>query len=196
MRLNAGPVSCIGWDLLSIIDDSFATILLSPTTCTVFKGHPRTALPVQFIVQVYTQVLIRVHSLNVLSLDVHRCCRGVTAPAEVHHQLLGFPRVDLEAVSLAPVHKVLSQFSELPVIIICDEAYDGRVVRELLQMAGGCAAHEVCSVQGEQKGSQDCSLWRSSAADYCIRNTVPCPHILGAVGEVVDYPGCEVMIHS
>ncbi|MEQ2215749.1 hypothetical protein XENOCAPTIV_005427 [Xenoophorus captivus] len=65
--------------------------------------------PVQFVVQANTQV--RVHYLNISSLDVHqRQCDG-SAPAQIHHQLLGLPCIDQEVVPVAPVHKVLCPLS-------------------------------------------------------------------------------------
>ena len=79
----------------------------------------------------------------------------MSAPAEIHHQLLGFSYVDLEAVPLTPVHKVIDQFSVFPVIVVSDEADDGRVIRELLQVTVCKTVPEVCSVQGEQERSQD-----------------------------------------
>ena len=42
--LSAVTVSCMGWEPFSIIDDSFAIILLSPTTCTESTGQLRTEL--------------------------------------------------------------------------------------------------------------------------------------------------------
>ncbi len=48
---------------------------------------------------------------------------------------------------------------------------------------------EVCSVEGEEEQSLDRSLWGPRAADNHIRHTVPCPHILWMVGEVVQDPG-------
>lgn len=50
---------------------------------------------------------------------------------KVHHQLLGFPTVDLEVVLQAPPDEVLSQFSVLPGIPIGDEANNCWVFREL-----------------------------------------------------------------
>uniref|UniRef100_A0A8D3AWL7 Protein-glutamine gamma-glutamyltransferase K n=1 Tax=Scophthalmus maximus TaxID=52904 RepID=A0A8D3AWL7_SCOMX len=41
---SAETVSCVGWESLSITDDSFTLILLFPTTGTVSKGHPTTEL--------------------------------------------------------------------------------------------------------------------------------------------------------
>ena len=40
--------------------------------------------------------------------------------------------VELEVVPLAPVHKVLDEFSKGSVVPVPDEADDSRVVRELL----------------------------------------------------------------
>lgn len=56
---------------------------------------------------------------------------------ETHHQLLGFSGVDLEAASLAPVHKFLNQISVFSAIIGLITDDDGRVVRELLQVTAG-----------------------------------------------------------
>ncbi|KAL4008856.1 hypothetical protein ACER0C_002708 [Sarotherodon galilaeus] len=42
--LSAVRVSCMGWEMLSIRDDSLATILLSLTTSTGSRGHPRTEM--------------------------------------------------------------------------------------------------------------------------------------------------------
>lgn len=52
---------------------------------------------------------------------------GEGMTAEVHLQLLTFHSIDLEVV-LAPVYKVLIS------LLYWDEADDGRVIRELLQM--------------------------------------------------------------
>ena len=87
--------------------------------------------PVQFIVQVNSQVLVRCHHLNVRSQDVHLCAE-LFVPAEIHRQLFGLPSVELEVVPLATVHKVLNKFSVGSVIPVPDEASDSRVVRELL----------------------------------------------------------------
>ena len=61
---------------------------------------------------------------------------AVGAPADVHHRVVCVPSVDLEVVLVTPVHKVLDQSSGGPVAPICDEANNGRVVTELLQLAG------------------------------------------------------------
>lgn len=53
---------------------------------------------------------------------------------EVHHQSLGFPRVDQKVVLLAPVHKVLSPLFVLGVILACNEPHNVRVLRELLKV--------------------------------------------------------------
>lgn len=84
--------------------------------------------PVQLVSEVNTQVLVRVHCLNVRTQDVHRCQGGVSSPAEIHHQLFGLPCIELEVVPLAPVSKVLYLSSILPVILIRDEADNSRVI--------------------------------------------------------------------
>ncbi|XP_010783531.1 uncharacterized protein [Notothenia coriiceps] len=173
--------------------------------------------PVQFIVQMNTQVFVRFQNLNVCSLDVHWCRGGVLAPSEIYHQLLGLrcvqlkvvplelvplegvplevvllegvplevvpleevplegvplelvplevvpleevpleevplevvplevvpleevplELVPLEVVPLAPEGEVLRQLPVLPVVLVGDEANDGGVVRELLQVGEG-----------------------------------------------------------
>ncbi|KAI5103552.1 hypothetical protein C0J45_7133 [Silurus meridionalis] len=85
-----------------------------------------------------TQVFASVHSLNVLSPECLLVVMKFVA-TEIHHQFFGLPCIYLEAALLAPVHKVLDQSSVLPVnsiIIIRDQADDGRVIRELLQRNG------------------------------------------------------------
>ena len=54
---------------------------------------------------------------------------------------------------------------------------------------------EVCGVQGEQERGQDCSLWGPCTAGYHVRHVVPSPHILWPVSEVIQDPGCEVLVH-
>lgn len=85
------------------------------------------------VIEVSTQVFVRVHNVNVHSLDIDHCKQVVSAPEEIHHQLFDVSHVDLEVVPLAPGH---SQFSVLPVILICEEANDRSVIRELLQVGG------------------------------------------------------------
>ena len=41
---SAEIVSCRGWDSCISSDDSLSIILLSPTTCTESRGHPRMEL--------------------------------------------------------------------------------------------------------------------------------------------------------
>ena len=53
-------------------------------------------------------------------------------PAEIHHQLFGLPGIELEMVLLAPVHKILNEFSVGSVVPVPDETNDSRVVREFL----------------------------------------------------------------
>ena len=84
--------------------------------------------PVQFIVQVNSQILVRCHHLNVCSQDVHLHVE-LFLPVEIHHQLFGLPGAELEVVPLAPVHKVLSKFSVGSVVPFPDEADESRVVR-------------------------------------------------------------------
>ena len=80
--------------------------------------------PVQFIVQMNTQVLVGFHNLYVRSLDVHWCRGGVLAPSDVHHQLglscVELEVVPLEVVPLAPEGEVLRQLPVLPVILVGD----------------------------------------------------------------------------
>lgn len=57
---------------------------------------------------------------------------GLFVPAEIHHQLLGLPGIELEVVPLAPVQKVFNNFSVGSVVPVPDEEDDSRDVRELL----------------------------------------------------------------
>ena len=150
--------------------------------------------PIQFIVQVNSQVLVKCHHLDVSSQDVNMCA-GLSVPTEIHHQLFGLSGVELEVILMAPVHKVLNKFSEGSVVPVPDEAEDSRVIRELLYIAMRGLVVEVCGVQGKQERGQDCSLWGSRTADYCVRHVVPSPHILWPVSEVIQDPGCEVLVH-
>ena len=54
---------------------------------------------------------------------------------------------------------------------------------------------EICGVQGDQERGQDCSLWGPCTAGYCIRHKVLSPHKLWSVNEVIQDPGCEVLVH-
>ena len=56
-------------------------------------------------VQVNTYLLVRVHCLNVFSLDAHQC-GGRGLPPEVHDRFFCLAGVDLESVGLGPVDKV------------------------------------------------------------------------------------------
>ena len=77
--------------------------------------------PVQFIVQVNSQVLLRCHHLSVCSQDVHLCA-GLSVTVEIHHQLFGLPGIELEVIPMAPVHKVLNKFFIGAVVPVPDEA--------------------------------------------------------------------------
>lgn len=68
----------------------------------------------------------------------------------------------MEVVPLVPDGEILHQFSVVP---LCDEANDGRVIRELLQVAVRRAVCEVCSVEDEQDRSQTRSPGSPRAAD-------------------------------
>jgi len=65
-----------------------------------------------------------------------------------------------------------------------------------LQVAVGGVVGEVCSVEGEEERSQNRSLRGPCTADEPVRHTVLDPHILWPVGEVVEDPSGEVVIHS
>ena len=67
----------------------------SALTCLI--GSCSVISPVQFIVQVNSQELIRCHHFNVHSLDVHLCA-GLSVPVKFHHQLFGLPSVALVVV--------------------------------------------------------------------------------------------------
>ncbi len=109
--------------------------------------------------------------------------RRECVPVKIHHQLIGLPCVDLEAIPVAPVHKVLGQLFVLSVIHICDEADYCRVFRELLQVAVCRAVYEICSVEGEEERCQDDPLRGPPCCRPIayVRHTVPCPHILWSV---------------
>lgn len=98
----------------------FKGINMSLSTSLMSSG--RVVSPVQFISQVKTQICISVQDLNVHSLDVCWCMWKISAAVEVHHQLLGFPIIDLEEVLLVLVNKVLGLFSVLTAVPISDEA--------------------------------------------------------------------------
>ena len=61
--------------------------------------------PVQFLVEINTQVFERVHYLNVLTLDVHQCV-GCACPTEVYHHLFFVTGVKEKVVLLTPFKKV------------------------------------------------------------------------------------------
>lgn len=107
----------------------------------------------------------------------------------------GFACINLEAVLLEPIHKALDVFSVLPVVPMCDGANDCGVVREVLKAAVGGAVSEVCSAEGEEERTQDCSLWGPCATDNNVGLTVRYPHVLWSVGEVAHDPSCEVGVH-
>lgn len=73
--------------------------------------------PVWFVVQMSSKVLVGG------TLDAQHC-RWRVSPSEVHLQLFGFPRVDLEVVLQAPVYKALHRCSVLLNISVSDEADD------------------------------------------------------------------------
>ena len=128
--------------------------------------------PVQFIVQ----VLVKCHQLNVRSQDVHLCA-GLSVPA----------------VPLAAVQDILNKFSVGSVVPVPDKVDNSRIIsKETFVDGDGWLVGEVCSVQGEQKRGQDCSLWGPQTACNCVQHTVPSPHILLPVCEVVEDPGREV----
>ena len=159
---SAVTVSCKGWDCFTSSNDSLSIILLSPTTCTGSRGHPRMELdfvisslslflsphqskrpelpqqmdagltfltgrcsvigPVQFIVQVNSQVLVDVSvSIFVAWIFGCLCLRKSTTS-------FGLPSSELESVLLAPVHKVHNKFSVGFVVPAPDEANDSRIV--------------------------------------------------------------------
>ncbi|MEQ2312768.1 hypothetical protein AMECASPLE_034629 [Ameca splendens] len=149
----------MGWVMLSNRDDSLAAIL-SHITSTGSRGHPDQPVqslsdssrdadppahhtimpqqsykglyvvrPVQFVIQMNPKAL---RDLNVHTVAVQWFQWRMFVPVEVYHHLFGFSNIYLEVVVLAPVHKVLSQFSILLVIPISDEPNNCRVVRELL----------------------------------------------------------------
>lgn len=93
------PLSCrraaVPTDNATKVKKVFRSATCSPKISVSSAGRLNTSCnehqcftPVQFVVQVNTQVLIRVHYLSVSSLDV-LCC-GCGGSAEIHQQLRGF----------------------------------------------------------------------------------------------------------
>ena len=145
-----------GWDSCT----SSSITLLSPTTCTGARGHPRMELA----------FLISLLSLHVSAAEVQSaltclicCCSvirpvqfiaqvnsqvlarchnlnvrsldvllfaGLSVPAEILHKLSGVAGVELEVVQLAAVYKVLNELSVGSAVPVPDEAIDSRFVRE------------------------------------------------------------------
>lgn len=66
--------------------------------------------------------------------------------------------IDLEVVQLAPGHKILLQFSVLPVATTCYVANHCKVVRELFYVAVIRVKCEVCSGEAEQEQGQNCRI--------------------------------------
>uniref|UniRef100_A0AAV2LQ53 Uncharacterized protein n=1 Tax=Knipowitschia caucasica TaxID=637954 RepID=A0AAV2LQ53_KNICA len=91
-------------------------------------------------------------------VDVHWSWSSRVTSAEIHHHLLGLPRVDEEVVPLTPVHKVLYNSSVLCVIVLGAESDDGRVVGDLLEDTAVRVVSEVRSVEGEEERREDSSL--------------------------------------
>ena len=54
---------------------------------------------------------------------------------------------------------------------------------------------DVCSVQSEQKKGLGLFPVGPRTAEDCVQHTVPGPHILWPVGEVVEDPECNVLVH-
>lgn len=104
--------------------------------------------------------------------------RGRSLP--LHHQLLGFPDVELQVVSVAPSYKALKQVSVLLLLIIFDAYGNGGVICELLEVASSLVEAEVCGVEGEQKWCQDSSLGCASFA-HDIRQAALLPDVLWPV---------------
>ena len=55
---------------------------------------------------------------------------------------------------------------------------------------------EVWGVQTKQEGWENGALWHPHAADYHLRHTFMKPYVLWSVGEVVDGPRSQLLVHS
>ena len=79
--LSALIVSCMGWEILSIIDDSFVIIFLSPTTCTESRGEPKTELA--FLISVSSLFLSIVDILLLQQTTAEKMADATTVSKKV-----------------------------------------------------------------------------------------------------------------
>lgn len=106
----------------------------------------------------------------VTSLIVHFVIHIVQAALFFHR--LNYGPLDVHWKSTTSSLVLPALFSALPVAAIGDEAKECRVVRELLQVAVRWFVHAVCSVEGEEDGSQNCSCGACWPPDKQVKLTV------------------------
>ncbi|KAI3369276.1 hypothetical protein L3Q82_007527 [Scortum barcoo] len=140
--------------------------------------------PVQFIIQLHSQVFVGVYHLHTVPFDDDRLWVRPGSP-KVHHHLPGLGGVEEQGVEVTPCDEVLDQFSVLILLCTPDTAHDGCVVSELLYMAELRVLLKVGRVQGEQDRREHSSLWCSCAAGHSVGPTVPQSlHILRSASQV------------
>lgn len=125
--------------------------------------------PVQLLVQVNTQVLLRTPWI-------------MEGSVQTLHKPFFIPRFDLEVVPLELVYKVLSSQPQRT------SAGDRHCK---------CVVTQVCSVEGGDERSQDCSLRDPSTADDSFRHKVLWCHMMMTICEVVLCQGsnwCSNMV--
>ncbi|KAL7849955.1 hypothetical protein SRHO_G00193040 [Serrasalmus rhombeus] len=141
--------------------------------------------PVQFIVNIHTQIFVILHSVHTDPADGHRGHRCLVPP-QVHHQFLCLCHIELQVVPLAPCDKVLHRCPVLILFTLADTSNYCRVIRKLLKVASLCAVAEVRGVEGEEEGREDSTLWDSSVADHSVRHTVLQAYILWSAGQLYN----------
>ena len=130
--------------------------------------------PVQFIVQVNTRVLVRVHSLNVLPLDVHWCERGGVESAEIHQHLLVFSALRRRWFLWHQSTKSCSS----PLYSASSKSVMNPMMWEL--------SENCCRIQLNRKDPKTVP---------CGATTLPDAHKLGPLCEVVQNPLCQVVVY-
>ena len=116
-----GPVTLLCGTFLGFVEWRISLVI---TLCTPSDQQMESALtifvcscsvisPVQFVVHVNSQLLVRCHHFNVHSLDIHLCA-GLSVPVEIHHLLNASKTKEPKScwwISAGTVHKVLKEFS-------------------------------------------------------------------------------------
>ncbi len=114
--------------------------------------------PVQFTFNKHSRVLTVLYNVHMDPSDgyrVHWCL----LPPQVHHQLLCLGHIKLQMMVITPCDKFTRHIVVLRLITTADASNHRRVVRVFLEMARLCVAVEVCGVDGEEEGKEDCPLW-------------------------------------